>query len=155
MFSEINKNINHYFVVKGCLGLFFIDNNASQQTLQFAIENWWITDYSSFTNQSNSGFFLQAIQDTVVLEISYKNQELLLEEFPILERYFRVIYQRAYAASQFKFKFQSEFSKAEYYQHFASNFPDFINRIPQSYLASYLNMTPEYFSKIKKSLDLR
>lgn len=150
LFEENDKIISHYFVVKGCLRLFYVDAKGTEHTVQFAIENWWITDYTAFSNQINSDFSLQAVEDVEVLEITVQNQEALLSKFPILEKYFRVIYQRAYSASQYKFKFQTEFTREEHYRHFLKNFPEFVQRIPQIYLASYLNMTPEYLSKIKK-----
>lgn len=155
LFKENDRNISHYFVVKGCLRLYFIDNNGVEQTLQFAIENWWITDYTAFNNQVNSDFSLQAVEEVEVLGITIKDEELLLSEFPILEKYFKLIYQKAYSASQYKFRYQTEFTREEQYRHFLQNFPEFAKRIPQTYLASYLNMTPEYFSKIKKDIGLR
>ncbi|MFC3199928.1 Crp/Fnr family transcriptional regulator [Parapedobacter deserti] len=140
----------HFFVIKGCLRLFFINDKGNEQTIQFAIENWWITDYAAFDNQAITDFAIQAIEHTDVLAIDYPNQEKLLRRFPKLERYFRLIYQRAYAASQFRTRYLFDFSREEGYHHFNDNFPDFTNRVPQHLLASYLNMTPEYLSEIKR-----
>jgi ribosomal protein L10 len=67
-----------------------------------------------------------------------------------MERYFRFIYQRAYAASQMRFKYLYEFSKEEFYQHLNENYPEFIQRIPQYLIASFLGFTPEYLSEIRK-----
>lgn len=141
---------NHFFVMKGCLRMYFIDDKGTEQTIQFAIENWWITDYFAFAHQRTSQFSIQAIETTDTLEISYQNQEKLLEKFPQVERYFRLIYQRAYAASQLRTKYMFDFSREQFYHHFNDNFPQFTNRIPQHILASYLDMTPEYLSEIKK-----
>lgn len=143
----------HFFVVKGCLRMFFIDEKGNEQTIQFAIENWWITDYLAFDLQTNTEFTIQAVEPSEVLQIDYQNQEKLLRKFPQLERYFRLIYQRAYAASQLRTKYFYDFSREEFYSHFNDNFPEFTKRIPQHLLASYLNMTPEYLSEIKKKLQ--
>lgn len=142
----------HYFVIQGCLRLFFIDEKGAEQTLQFAIENWWLTDYLNFAAQGKSPFYIQAIEHTEVIRISFQQQEELLRKFPQLERYFRLIYQKAYGASQFRFKYMYDFSREAFYQHFSANFPEFTNRIPQQLLASYLNMTPEYLSEIKRKM---
>ncbi|WP_353132020.1 Crp/Fnr family transcriptional regulator [Pseudopedobacter sp.] len=139
----------HFFVLNGCLRLFFVNNKGIEQTTQFAIENWWLTDYFAFENQAITDFTTQAVEQTEVLIISFQNQEKLLLQYPKLERYFRLIYQRAYSASQLRTKYLFDFSREEFYHHFNDNFPTFSQRIPQHLLASYLNMTPEYLSEIK------
>jgi len=130
--------------------MFFINDKGVEQTVQFAIENWWITDYFAFDRQTKTEFTIQAVETTDILQIDYKNQEKLLNDFPRFERYFRLIYQRAYSASQLRTKYLYDFSREQLYHHFNDNFPEFTKRIPQHILASYLNMTPEYLSKIKK-----
>lgn len=140
----------HFFVLAGCLRMFFIDEKGNEQTIQFAIENWWLTDYLAFAQQGVSGFNIQAVEKTQILQISYPHQEKLLSQFPKLERYFRLIYQRAYSAALLRTKYLYTFSKEEIYHHFNERFPEFTLRVPQHLLASYLNMTPEYLSEIKK-----
>jgi len=153
---NLNSRCNfHFFVVEGCLRMFFIDDRGNEQTIQFAIENWWLTDYLAFNNQAVSAFTIQAVENTNILRINYQDQENLLLKFPQLERYFRLIYQRAYSASLFRTKYHFDFSKEQLYHHFNDNFPDFTQRIPQHLLASYLNMTPEYLSEIKKRATLK
>lgn len=142
----------HFFVVKGCLRMFFINEKGIEQTTQFAIENWWITDYLAFDRQARTAFTIQAVEPTEILMTDYQNQEKLLQRFPQLERYFRLIYQRAYSALQLRTKYLYDFSREEFYHHFNDNFPEFTQRIPQHLLASYLNMTPEYLSEIKKKV---
>ena len=140
----------HYFVKKGCLRLFFTNDKGLEQTIQFAIENWWLTDYMAFGTTSKSEFGIQAIENSEVLAITYQNQEELVKQIPELERYFRLVFQLAYAASLLRTKYLFDFSREEFYNHFNDNFPEFTNRIPQHLLASYLNMTPKYLSEIKK-----
>ncbi|MGO1648813.1 MAG: Crp/Fnr family transcriptional regulator [Sphingobacterium sp.] len=144
--------MHHFFVLEGCLRQFFLSENGVQHTTQFAIENWWITDYMAFATQSPAAFSLQAVEPTQVLCISQQNQRKLFSEHPQMERYFRSIYQRAYAALQLRTKYLYELSRADFYHHFNDRFPDFTERIPQQMLASYLNMTPEYLSEIKGKL---
>lgn len=146
--GEVCKH--NYFVVKGCLRLFFIDEKGVEQTIQFAIENWWLSDYMSFQNQLPADFYIQSVELTELLSISHTDQEELLLKVPQLERYFRLVYQKAYAASQLRLKFQHNYSKEEQYKNFSKRFPEFIQRVPQYLLASYLGFTPEYLSEIRK-----
>jgi len=140
----------HFFVIEGCLRMFFINDKGMEQTIQFALENWWITDYLAFDQQLKTQFTIQAVEKTDVFQIDFRNQEKLLFKFPKLERYFRLIYQRAYSASQLRIKYLYDLSREENYHHFNNLFPEFSKRIPQHLLASYLNMSPEYLSEIKK-----
>jgi len=143
---------SNYFVAEGCLRMFFINEKGSEQITQFAIEHWWLADYMSFTMQSASKFNIQAIEGSVLIALDHHKQEELLKEVPQLERYFRLMMQRAYAAMQQRFKFLYDFSKEDSYLHFVNNFPGFVQRVPQYMLASYLGFTPEYLSEIRKKI---
>jgi len=140
----------NYFVEKGCLRMYYIDDKGTEQTNQFAIENWWLADYMSFDKQTPSPFYIQAIEKSTVYGLEHSKQNQLFEEFPQMERYFLLILQRAYAASQLRMKYMHDFSKEEIYHHIAARFPEFIQRVPQYMLASYLGFTPEYLSEIRK-----
>nr|WP_316931080.1 hypothetical protein [Chryseobacterium oranimense] len=84
--------------------------------------------------------------------IDNQQQELLLKKHPVMERYFRMIYQRAYAASERRIRYLYEMSREELYVHFSTMYPWFIQRIPQYLIASFLNLTPEYLSEIRAKL---
>lgn len=139
----------NYFVAGGCLRLFFVDEKGVEQTIQFAMENWWISDYTSFTNQTSSGYYIQAVEKSDVLALDHGAQEEMLKRFPQMERYFRIIHQRVHAASQFRMKYLYSLSKAEFYHLFTDHYPEFVQRVPQYLLASFLGLTPEYLSEIK------
>jgi CRP-like cAMP-binding protein len=140
----------HYFVLKGCLRMFFVNEKGIEQTTEFAIENWWLTDNIAFERRLPSEFFIQAVEPSVVLRIDHVSQEQLLHAFPKMERYFRFIYQRAFAASQMRVKYLYGLSKEAFYHHLNDNHPEFVQRIPQYLIASYLGFTPEYLSIIRK-----
>ena len=145
------KNIsNHnFFVVQGCLHLYFINDKGENQSVQFAIENWWINDVLSFFRNQKSEFYIQAIEDSKIVSISKENQEKLFTNFPKIERYFRIIYQIAYGASLYRIKFMYQASKADRYFHFIKQYPQFAQRVPQYLIASFLGLTPEYVSEIR------
>jgi CRP-like cAMP-binding protein len=140
----------NYFVAKGCLRMFFINEKGVEQTVQFALENWWLADYTSFAAQSPSGFNIQAVESTEVLSLPYSAQEELLKEYPQMERYFRLVHQRAHAAAQFRIRMLYELSREELYFNFIERYPEFVQRIPQYLLASYLGFTPEYLSELRR-----
>ncbi|UTW65462.1 Crp/Fnr family transcriptional regulator [bacterium SCSIO 12643] len=139
----------NHFVLKGCLHLFFVNDKGIERTVQFAIENWWLTDFLAFHHGSTTEFSIQAVEPTQVLSISYQNQEILLQKFPQLEKYFRHIYQISYGAALIKMKHLYNFSKEEMYFNFIEQFPEFEQRVPQYLIASFLGLTPEYVSEIR------
>jgi len=139
-----------YFVEKGCLRMYFINNKSSEQITQFAMENWWISDFFSFTDNKPSEYFIQAVEKSEILSIDLISFEEMLIELPQMERYLRIIMQRAVAASQQRIKFMYELSKEEFYIHFCTSFPEFVQRVPQYMIASYLGLTPEYVSELRK-----
>lgn len=143
----------NYFVEKGCLRLFFVNEKGNEQIIQFALENWWLSDYVSFNAASPSQFYIQAVEDCTVIAIAKADQDKILDDIPALEKYFRKVLQISYAASQNRLKFLYGFSKEESYLHFINSFPQFVQRIPQYMLASYLDFTPEYLSELRKKLN--
>lgn len=138
-----------YFILKGCLRLYIINDKGNEQTIQFGIENWWATDYISFQEQNPSHFYIQAIENLEVLSIDKKYLDELLDRIPKLERYFRLILQRAFGASQIRIKYLFTMSAEERYHHINNLFPEFVQRVPQYMLASYLDFSPEFMSKIR------
>ena len=139
-----------YFVEKGCLRMYFINKKGIEQITQFALDGWWISDYHSFMNHSPSDYYIQTIEESSIVSIDNQNLEKLLIELPQLERYFRIIMQKAVAGAQLRSKLLYEMSKEEFYFHFSTSFPEFMLRVPQYMIASYLGFTPEYLSELRK-----
>jgi CRP-like cAMP-binding protein len=141
---------DNYFVIKGCVRLFFVNEKGIEQTTQFALENWWLADYTSFERQQPSDFYIQAVEKSEVLAISFRDQENMLIQFPQMERYFRLMHQRAHAAAQFRIKSLYSLSREELYHQFNKLYPAFVQRVPQYLLASFLGFTPEYLSELRR-----
>lgn len=146
--GQISKSL--YFIDKGCAIMYYINHKSASQIVQFAIENWWITDYNSFLNNILSEYYIQTIEKSSIISIESGQFETLLKEVPQLESYFRIIAQRALAASQIRTRYLYEMSKEEFYTHFCTSFPEFVQRVPQYMIASYLGLTPEYVSELRK-----
>ncbi|KOS07248.1 cyclic nucleotide-binding protein [Flavobacterium akiainvivens] len=147
---EEGQHCNHsYFVVSGCLRLFFINEKGGEQTTQFALENWWMSDFLAFGGPRPAVFYIQAVEKTEALALSHTQHEKLLDNYPYLEKYFRLIYQKGYGASQQRIRYLYGLSREELYHQFAKQYPQFVQRVPQYLLASFLGFTPEYLSEIR------
>lgn len=150
LLAEGQRCFEKFFIVKGCVHLFYLTQNGKEQSIDFALENWWTSDFTAFPNGGIAQFSIRTTEDTEVLCISAEGQRELLRQIPEMNAYFHMVFQRAYAASQMRIRYLFESSKEELYQHFLENFPDFTQRIPQYLLASFLGFTPEYLSEIRK-----
>lgn len=150
LLKEGSRCFEKFFIVKGCVHLSYLRQNGTEQTVDFAMENWWTSDFSAFPTGAVSQFSIRATERTEVLAITADRQRELLQQVPEINEYFHFVFQRAYAACQMRFRFLFEFSKEELYQHFLQHFPAFTQRVPQYLLASFLGFTPEYLSEIRK-----
>jgi len=139
----------NHFVAKGCLRMFYITEEGNEQMIQFAIDNWWMTDYMSFDSQKPSQFNIQAVENSEIIFLEKKTLEELFTKLPKLERYFRIIVQKAYAASVMRLRYIFTQSGEERFHHFNKSFPEFVQRVPQYMLASYLGFSAEFLSKIR------
>ncbi|NAS11327.1 Crp/Fnr family transcriptional regulator [Poritiphilus flavus] len=142
---------SRYFITKGCMRLFYIDPKGHEQIIHFGLENWWLTDYDSLLNKTQTHFNLQAIEPTELLVLKESDLEEIYQQIPTLERLFRIIMERTYIAGQRRLEYMFSMSSEELYEHFVSVNLAFIQRIPQYMLASYLGMTPEYLSALRKN----
>lgn len=138
-----------YFIIKGCMRQYIINSKGTEQTLQFGIENWWITDYLSYHNHTSSHFYIQAVENSEVIAIEKSSLETILLQIPKLERYFRIVSQKSFGAAQMRIKFLFTMSAEERFHHMNNLFPEFVQRVPQYMLASYLDFSAEFMSKIR------
>jgi len=141
--------LGNYFVVKGCMRLYIINNKLNEQILQFGIENWWIADHDSITSGRPANCYIQAVEASELLFLSEKRRAILCEQIPHLESYFYLMMQRAYVAAQRRIGFIFNQTEEERYCSFSSQFPGFVQRVPQYMLASYLGFTPQFLSRLR------
>lgn len=137
------------FVLSGCLRAYSVDENGVEHILQFAPQNWWITDMFSFLSGKPAHLNIDAIEDAKVLVLSKSNQELLYEKVPKFERYFRVLIQNSTVASRQRVLDNLELSAKERFAKFCKTYPSLINSLPQKQIAAYIGVTPEFMSKMK------
>lgn len=144
----------HYenFVVKGCLRAYYLGDDEEEHVVQFAVENWWISDLSGFLTGDDAQLHIDALEDSEVLQVHYRDLESLYLKVPKLERLFRILMQNAFVALQRRTIQSLSLTARERYLLFTQKYPSFEQRIPQIHIASYLGMTPEFLSKIRKQL---
>ena len=140
-----------YFITKGCTRTYYIDQRAEEHIIQFGIENWWAADLHSFINQTPADYHIQALEPTEVLVLKQEALEELYLKIPQLERLFRIIIQNAYVAAQQRIVATISQTAEERYAAFLQKYPGLSQRVPQYMIASYIGVTPEFFSKMKKS----
>lgn len=140
------------FVLSGCLRSYFIDANGFEHILQFAIEDWWIADMMSITTQKPGNLAIDALEDSEVLLLSRENQLKLFDECPKFERYFRIITENGMVSFQRRVLENISLPAAERYKNFAKRYPIMVQRLPQTQIASYLGITPEFLSKIRHQM---
>lgn len=142
------------FVKSGCLKSSFIDEQGMEHIVQFAIEDEWISDYESLTNRTPARLEIMALEDSELLQLDHESLEHLFEIHPKFEHIFRKKNQRSFV-NLYKclISFMSS-SAEERYIEFVRQHPKFVNRIPQYQIASYLGITPEYLSKIRRNLTV-
>lgn len=147
--GEICKYDN--YVVTGTLKAFYIDpENGHEEILYFAIDDWWATDIDSFSRQKPSIYDIQAIEQTTVLQINYHSFQQMLSEIPALERYFRIILE-GYAGNLQRRLIWNNIHDAEYrYFDFLARYPGIAGKVPQYMIASYLGISAEFLSRIRK-----
>ncbi|HZJ58661.1 MAG TPA: Crp/Fnr family transcriptional regulator [Chitinophagaceae bacterium] len=140
------------FVEKGMLRSYRIDEKGSEHILQFAFEGWWATDLSSYLTGETSVFNIEAMEDSELLLLSKPSWDTLMQHIPKFEHYFRIIIQNNLVATQ-KRVIQSHTETAEEkYLKFIQNYPGCVQRIPQHMIASYIGISRETLSRLRKRL---
>jgi CRP-like cAMP-binding protein len=140
------------FVTKGCLVTYYHDNNGSEHIIDFSIEEWWAEDLYSFLTQTASKLNIKAIEDTDILQISKNNLELLYQENPKFERFFRILFQNAFIAQRDQINSMLSVPAEERYLLFLKSKPYAEKRFTQKDIASYLGITPQFLSALKKKI---
>jgi CRP-like cAMP-binding protein len=144
--------IYEHYVVSGCLYEYYIDDEGIQHTLIFAPEGWWTTDLHSFFTGQASRYHIEALEDTELLIVSKESLDKLLSKVPLLNNYFRILYQNAIIGLEERLLNILSTRVEERYLRFIKKYPQLQNRLPQYIIASYLGVTPEFFSRMKSRI---
>lgn len=141
---------HYFFVVSGCFKMFAVDSNFREHNLQFAVEDDWITDFQSFYDQSPSKLYIEAIEASVILQIKHEDLLYLYINYHKFDRNFRIITERKLIDYQNRILQNISSTADDRYEAFLKQYPHLINRLPNTQIASYLGITSEFLSKIRK-----
>jgi len=142
---------SNHFIISGLVRSFYIDNKGNEKIAQFALENWWVTNMESFINKTPSRSSIQALEKTEILIINKEELEKLYVSIPKLERLFRIITENMLIANQRKNDIYFQMKSKDRYVSLINHFPNFTQRVPQYMIASYLEISPEYLSELRKN----
>ena len=137
------------FVVEGAFRSYTITDEGHDCTLQFAIENWWVSDFNSYIYQHPATLFIIALEDSVILQIDYEKEQELKRSNHKFETFFRIMAEKGLAFEHRRILFDLTHSAEARYENFLLNYPNFIQRVPQYALASYLGMSTEFLSRLR------
>ncbi|MEX6689592.1 Crp/Fnr family transcriptional regulator [Danxiaibacter flavus] len=144
----------HYtFVVDGCFKKYHVDTKGVEHNLQFIAENDWITEVDSIHNVKPSRMFIEAIEPATVLQIAQGDLYNLLSRYQKMERIFRVIIEDRYVALENRLLQTISETAEERYLSFMEQYSNLSSRLPNTQIASYLGITPEFLSKIRGNLS--
>ncbi|GAB3221057.1 Crp/Fnr family transcriptional regulator [Algoriphagus aestuariicola] len=137
------------FIVRGCLRMYKIDEKGNTHILQFASENWWLTNIGSFHDRTPSELEIDAIEDTVVLQINHENLLSLYINAPKFDRIFRVLIEKSFVSTQKRLLQTISSTAEERYNSFLASYSHLNNRLPQTQIASFLGISPEFLSRLR------
>lgn len=140
------------FVEKGLLRSYTTDEKGNEHILQFGMQGWWMGDLYSFLTGEASEYNIEALEDSELLLITKPSWDLLLDEVPAFERYFRILIQNNLIATQRRLMRTMTTTAEERYQKLLQDFPDIVQRVPQHMIASYIGITRETLSRLRSQL---
>jgi|SRR5690606_11876556 len=143
------------FVEKGILRSYTIDEKGSEHILQFAMEGGWIADLYSFLTNEPSTYNIEALEGCELLLITKPSWDLLFEKIPAFEKYFRIILQNNLIATQKRLMGSLSETAEEKYEKLVASYPGHLQKLPQHMIASYLGITRETLSRIRRNISMR
>jgi len=141
-----------HYVYSGCLRTYFVDHSGKEHTLQFAIKDWWISDYTAFFSGDKGMMNIECIQDTTLLRLSRKSMEQLYLDIPAFETFFRKKLEKRIVAFHKRTLGNLAYSAKERYLTFLSTYPKIEQQVKNYHVASYLGITTESLSRIRKEI---
>ncbi|MCG9794172.1 Crp/Fnr family transcriptional regulator [Flavobacterium algicola] len=143
-----------FFVVKGCLKAYYMDNRGNKHIIQFAVENWWVGDFDAFYNEGTSSIYIEAVEDSQLLSIESSKLNKVFEKAPIFERYFRILVTEAFISQRKRILSAQEKNTQERYVEFCTSYSNIENRVANYDIANYLGVSPENLSRVRQKLKI-
>ena len=143
------------YVTHGCLRTYTVDEKGEEHILAFAIDDWWASDLQSFLTGEAATFNIDALEDSRLVLLDREAREKLMRAVPKMERFFRLLQEANYVATHRRISETLSKTAEERYLNFLKKYPQLVQRIPQKYIASYLGITPQSLSRIRKELIVK
>ncbi|MBS0030757.1 Crp/Fnr family transcriptional regulator [Chitinophaga sp. 22321] len=140
------------YIVKGCIRTYYLSDDGTETILSFAIEDWWVSDPYSFTEQTPSNMFIESLEDCELLVVDHKSKAALYQKIPKFETLFRLLIQRSLFALQKRFHSLVSQTAEQRYLAFLEKYPQVVQRVPQNQIARYLGVSPEFLSKVRSAM---
>lgn len=144
---------NLAFVNKGILKSYILDDKGNERINLFAFEGWWISDFNSFLNEEKAFLNIDAVEDSELLLLSRKNYEELTLKIPVMDRYFRILYQNSLVTKDYRLVISHNFTAEEKYLQLVESHPDITQKLSHALIASYLGLSQETVSRIRKKIS--
>lgn len=144
-----------YFILEGSCYSYYINEKGDKKAIQFALENYWITDANSYFTDKPAVFDIETLEPTRAVMLNRQNLELLCDAFPLYDRFFRILIQNSLASLHYRIAKTNSENAEHRYVDFSQLYPQFVQRIPQYLIASYLGIAPQSLSRIRKELALK
>jgi CRP/FNR family transcriptional regulator len=156
LLAEAGTSCNYqYFILEGSCYSYYINEKGDKKAIQFALENYWITDANSYFTDKPAVFDIETLEPTRAVMLNRQNLELLCDAFPLYDRFFRILIQNSLASLHYRIAKTNSENAEHRYVDFSQLYPQFVQRIPQYLIASYLGIAPQSLSRIRKELALK
>ncbi len=152
LLKEGNACATINYVHTGVLRAYYRDSADNENSIMFAMQDWWVTDMHSFITEKPAMLNIEALEDSIVIQLKRTDLDHLYIQVPKFERFFRIIMQNAYIREQLRIIENLSQPAEERYQNFIQKYPQVVQRVPLKQIASYLGITPEFLSVIRKNL---
>ena len=143
---------SHFYILEGCLRTFHVDSDGKEYTVQFGIRDWWISDYTAFFTGDKAIMTVEALADSVIYRMNRHDKEVLYDNIPRIDRFFRIKLERAFAAFQKRILSELSQTASDRYLNFMKTYPEIEKYLKNYHIASYLGITTESLSRIRKEL---
>lgn len=143
------------YIVEGAFKVYYLNEDGKEHTVSIGIEDWFVTDFYSYINQEPAINYAEALEDAYILQMRHEDIEPLCKEIHALSEYFRLTTEKAFAFSRRRVISNISMTAEQRYDEYLNKYPNIVDRVPQYVLASYLGMTQEFLSKIRKRKMLK
>lgn len=141
-----------YYIYSGCVRAFHIDSHGKEYTVQFGIKDWWICDFAAFFTSEKAIMSIEAIQDSIIYKLSKKDKDYLYDSIPKIDRFFRIKLERSIISLQKRILAELSQSAKNRYINFINTYPNIEKIVKNYHIASYLGITTESLSRIRKEI---